>query len=31
LGLEFWSKLSKITDAISIAVLPNNVALRGLM
>ena len=29
-NLKFWGKLSKITDAFSFAVLPNNVALRGL-
>ena len=30
-NLKFWGKLSKITDALSFAVLPNNVALRGLL
>lgn len=29
-NLKYWGKLSKVTDAISIAIFPNNVGLRGL-
>lgn len=29
-NLKYWGKLSKIIDAISIAILPNNVGLRAL-
>jgi len=29
-NLKYWAKLSKLTDAISIAIFPNNVGLRGL-
>ena len=30
INLKYWGKLSKMTDFLSFAVLPNNVALRGL-
>ena len=29
-NLKYWGKLSKMTDALSIAIFPNNVGLRGM-
>jgi hypothetical protein len=30
INLKYWRKLSKVTDAFSIAIFPNNVGLRGM-